>query len=235
MCSWDQRLVIVAFLWEKLPQPQFYKDLTRKTAFIEGWSWFKFNNLGLALDTDLKFYTSVAKGLKLKGRTFWGLIPTFVEFTGKKLVGRPFWLPPFWIGLSGHDSKKTQLQTFFQKQSHIFPFIRFQKQSLIFFQKQPHVHFTHKNCQLHIFFQKQSHNLQHKNIFGSGCTSFHGFCRKHTHLVWRTLQWLWKHLWWFKNLMALYECHRPRHNAYHNSQIIRAYFARMSQRLDHRP
>ena len=32
-----------------------------------------------------KFYTSVAKGLKLKARKFWRLIPTFVEVTGKKL------------------------------------------------------------------------------------------------------------------------------------------------------
>ena len=32
-----------------------------------------------------KFYTSVAKGLKLKARKFWRLIPTFVEVTGEKL------------------------------------------------------------------------------------------------------------------------------------------------------
>ena len=49
MCSCDQSLVIVAFPREKLSQPQFYKDLTIKTAFCGGWSWFKFNNLGLAL------------------------------------------------------------------------------------------------------------------------------------------------------------------------------------------
>ena len=61
--------------------------MTRKTAFFEGWSWFKFNNLGLALGTNLKFYTSLSKGLKLKVRKFWGLIPTFVEVTGEKLVG----------------------------------------------------------------------------------------------------------------------------------------------------
>ena len=66
-----------------------YKDLTRKTASFEGWSWFKFNNLGLTLDTNLKCYTSVAKGLKLKVRRFWGLIPTFVEVTVEKLVGPP--------------------------------------------------------------------------------------------------------------------------------------------------
>ena len=40
-----------------------------------------FNNLGQALVMDLKFYTSVAKGLKLKVRKFWLLIPTFVEVT----------------------------------------------------------------------------------------------------------------------------------------------------------
>ena len=61
--------------------------MTRRTAFIEGWSWFKFNNLGLALVTNLKFYTSVAKRLKLKVRKFGKLNSTFVEVTGEKLVG----------------------------------------------------------------------------------------------------------------------------------------------------
>ena len=36
---------------------------------------------------DLKFYTSVVEGLKVKGRKFLGLTPTFVEVTGKKLAG----------------------------------------------------------------------------------------------------------------------------------------------------
>ena len=35
----------------------------------------------------MKFYTGVAKGLKLKVRKFWRLILTFVEVTGEKLVG----------------------------------------------------------------------------------------------------------------------------------------------------
>ena len=56
-------------------------------AFFKGWSWLKFDNLGLVLGTDLKFYTSMTKGLKQKVRKFWGLIPTFVEVTGEKLVG----------------------------------------------------------------------------------------------------------------------------------------------------
>ena len=68
-------------------------DLTRKTAFFEGWSWFRFNNFVLALGTNLKFYTSVAKGLNVKVRKFWGLIPTFVEVTGEKLVEWVFPLP----------------------------------------------------------------------------------------------------------------------------------------------
>ena len=59
--------------------------MTRKTAFLKGWSWFKFDNMGLVLVKKFKFYNSVAKGLKLKVRTFWGLIPTFLEVTGEKL------------------------------------------------------------------------------------------------------------------------------------------------------
>ena len=78
----DQSLVI-----------QFYKDLSRKTTFFAGWSWFRFNNLGLALGIALKFYTSVAKGLKLKVRKFWGLIPMIVGVIGEKLVGSLFGPP----------------------------------------------------------------------------------------------------------------------------------------------
>ena len=36
-----------------------------KTDF-EGWSWAKVNNLAVELGMALKFYSSVAKGLKLK-------------------------------------------------------------------------------------------------------------------------------------------------------------------------
>ena len=71
------------------------KYLTRKTAFFEEWFWFNFNNLGLALGTDLQFYTNLTKRLKLKVRKFWMLIPTFVEVTGEKLVGGVFATPPF--------------------------------------------------------------------------------------------------------------------------------------------
>ena len=102
---------------KKSSQPQFYKDLTRKTAFIEGWSGFKFSNLGLTLGTNLKFYTSVEKGLNLRVRKFWRLIRMFVDITGKNLVaaggggaGGLCCKPP----LSAHDSclyKNTLIQS----------------------------------------------------------------------------------------------------------------------------
>ena len=60
-----------------------YKDLTRKINFFEGYSWFKFNKLRLALGMALTFYIIVAKGLKLKVVKFLGLIPTLVEVTGE--------------------------------------------------------------------------------------------------------------------------------------------------------
>ena len=56
--------------------------MTRKIAFLEGWSWLKFNNLGLGLGRNFKFCTIVTKGLKLKVRKFWGPNSTFVENIG---------------------------------------------------------------------------------------------------------------------------------------------------------
>ena len=73
--------------------------MARKTTFFDGWSWFKLNNLGPALGMALIFYISVSKGFKLKVKTFWWLISTFVEVTGEKLGGEPFWPPPSWLGL----------------------------------------------------------------------------------------------------------------------------------------
>ena len=64
----------------------------QKNHFFDRWPWFKFNNSGLALGLNLKFYASVAKVLKLKVRKFLGLIPTFLEVTGETLVGGPFWI-----------------------------------------------------------------------------------------------------------------------------------------------
>ena len=86
MCTCGHSLLTLAFLSEKLLQPQFYKDLTKKTAFFEGWSLRKFNNLRLTPGTNLKFYASVAKVLKLKVRRFLGLVPTFEVVTGENLL-----------------------------------------------------------------------------------------------------------------------------------------------------
>ena len=81
-----RKFIITSILWR----------FEKKNYFFVRFSWFKFNNLGLAIGIALTFYTSVAKGLSLKVRKFWGLNPTFVE--GEKLVGEggcgAFWLPP---------------------------------------------------------------------------------------------------------------------------------------------
>ena len=53
-----------------------------------------FNNLRLAQGTNLKFYTSLLKGLQLKVRKFLRLVPTFIEVTGEKLVGGASPPPP---------------------------------------------------------------------------------------------------------------------------------------------
>ena len=53
----------------------------------------KLNNLELAQGIPLTFYKSLAKRVKVKLRKCWGLIPTFVEVTGEKLVGEAFLLP----------------------------------------------------------------------------------------------------------------------------------------------
>ena len=76
----------------------------RKKRFFDEKFWFKFNNLGLAVGTNLKFYTNVT--LKLKLRKFLGLIPTFIEVTVEKQVPpedrgtEPFGPAPFLIWLT---------------------------------------------------------------------------------------------------------------------------------------
>ena len=79
-----KKVITISILW----------GFDHKNHFFGRWSWSKFNNLGLVLGRKLQFYTSVAKRLKLKLRKFWGLIPTFVEIIGKKLVGGAFLPPP---------------------------------------------------------------------------------------------------------------------------------------------
>ena len=56
-----------------------------------------------------KAYASMVKGLKLKVRQYSGLIPTFAEVTGERLLRGP--LPPFRIGLT-QNSKFRNTCTF---------------------------------------------------------------------------------------------------------------------------
>ena len=86
MWSCKQSLVTLACLWEKYHNLNFVRTWPRKTFFLSGALGSSLINLGLALDMALKFYSSVAKVLKLKVKKVFGLILTFVEATGKKLV-----------------------------------------------------------------------------------------------------------------------------------------------------
>ena len=62
--------------------------LTIKDCFVEGWSWFKFNNLlALVLGKIFKFCNSLTKRLKGKFRMFLKAIQMFGKVTGDKNVG----------------------------------------------------------------------------------------------------------------------------------------------------
>ena len=66
MWSCDQILVGYSSIFmREVIISQIIYGFVQKTDF-EGWSWFNVNNLGLALGMALKFYSSVAKRLKLK-------------------------------------------------------------------------------------------------------------------------------------------------------------------------
>ena len=62
------------------------KEFHPKNHFFEGYPWFKFNYLRLALGMGFKFSISMIKSLKLKVRKLLGLIPTFAEVTWEKLI-----------------------------------------------------------------------------------------------------------------------------------------------------
>ena len=103
----DSNYIVHVFMWPRFGNSSismsevmtthFYKDLTRKTAFLRD---------GLGSSSIIRDWRSVQtwnftpvweKGQKVS--KFWGLIPKFVEVTGKKLVEAP--PPPLsWISLS---------------------------------------------------------------------------------------------------------------------------------------
>ena len=104
--SLESNCIVDVVMWPKIGNCSIFievitslcKDSTRKNTFFERWSWFKFNNLGLALSMTLKFYSSVGKGLKLKVRKIFG-VNSYVCRSYRGRTGRkPFWHPS-WIGL----------------------------------------------------------------------------------------------------------------------------------------
>ena len=64
--------------------------MTRKNNVFEDYTWFKFDELGLKLDMNFKFCTSVSKEFKLKFRNYEAFFPTFLEVTAKKMVQEVF-------------------------------------------------------------------------------------------------------------------------------------------------
>ena len=77
----------------------------------------------LALGIALKFYTSVAKGLKLKVRKICGLIFAFEEVRGEKMVG--VFLPPPPI-LNGVKEERYACQAM----GYILPILKLDMESL---------------------------------------------------------------------------------------------------------
>ena len=79
--SHDLNYIVSAVMWPKFGSSSISMrevivtsilyGFDQKNIFFEGWSCFKFNNLGMTLGIALKFYASVEKVLKLKVRSFW--------------------------------------------------------------------------------------------------------------------------------------------------------------------
>ena len=95
--SCESSYTVDMVMWQKVCNSSIPMTEIIITSFLKGFdffetcSWFEFNILGLALGMVFKFYTSVAKGLKLELRKLsWGLIFTSVEGRGEKLVGDPY-------------------------------------------------------------------------------------------------------------------------------------------------
>ena len=66
MSPTESSYIVNVVMGPKFDNSSIYKDLNKKINFFEGYCWFKFNNLGLALGMALKFYASVTSFLKLK-------------------------------------------------------------------------------------------------------------------------------------------------------------------------
>ena len=119
MWQGDQSLITSIFMSEVIITWILW-GFGQKKQFFEGCSWFKFNNLGLALLMTLKFYTSVAKRLKLKVRKFLGASSYICRSYRRKTCRGVFW-PPYWIDLRYECSAIATLIPFSFTQWH-YPF-----------------------------------------------------------------------------------------------------------------
>ena len=103
MCSCDQSLVIVTFLGEKLLQPQFYKDLTRKTAFFWWVILVQVHEFGTGTRCKLKILHQCGKKFKTKSQKVLGT-NSYVCRSYRGKTGKGTFLPPplpSWIGAFG--------------------------------------------------------------------------------------------------------------------------------------
>ena len=92
--------VVVSVMWPKFGNSSISVREVIMTSILYGfdqkfwpilvWPWNLYQ-FGKSVKT---INTSMVKALKLKFRKFSGLILTFVEVTGEKLVGEPFCFPP---------------------------------------------------------------------------------------------------------------------------------------------
>ena len=78
---WPNFGSLLQHFYERSYHKSNYIRICSKSWFWGRWSWFNVNNLGLTLGMVLTFYSSVAKGLKLKVKKCWGgLEDCFLHF-----------------------------------------------------------------------------------------------------------------------------------------------------------
>ena len=103
--SRDSNYILNVFMWPKFSNSSISmkevittsisQGFTRKTALLDGWSWFKFNNLGLALST----IHHCGKRVETKSQKVFGA-NSYVCRSWKGKTGRGlFWLILSRIGL----------------------------------------------------------------------------------------------------------------------------------------
>ena len=94
MCSCDQSLVTLAFLWEKLSQPQFYKDLTRKTAFFWRVVLVQVQQFGTDTRYKLEILHQCRKRVKTKSQNVFGANSYVCRSYRGKIAREAFLLSP---------------------------------------------------------------------------------------------------------------------------------------------